>query len=430
LGRDNVAAWAWAQFYGSETVKGPIFGTDPNLNAGAHFQIPSAVPNRNSHWDKSYKSNLGLDLAFLNNRLSVTLDGYYDKNREVFMAITDAPNYPSTVGAVASASNYGSIDNYGIEVSLGWRDKIGKDFKYTVKLSTGYSDNKILKAPWKDLASRELDDIVPNERADRGLWGYQSIGMFRSYQEIAEYFAENKIVTYMGKTQADVHPGMLIYNNIRGSRKADGTYYAINDPADPTGNVIDKNDRVQISKFRSNPYGFTLNLAGEWKSLSFSAQLGANWGSYTMMPNQAITNSSIISTASGYDVMQYTNLPSFWAGNMFVYQDVLDNQGKVVSSKNLDAKYPNLRFSDVNGVASTFWKVSNTNISLRNITLAYSLPKGWVKKVGVESCRLNVTGQNMLSFYNPYPDHFMSPMSSYSTYPTLRKITMGINVSF
>ncbi|MDP4271569.1 MAG: SusC/RagA family TonB-linked outer membrane protein, partial [Bacteroidota bacterium] len=430
LGRDNVKAWAWAQFYGSETVKGPIFGTDPNAIAGPHFQIPSAVPNRDSHWDKSYKSNLGLDLAFLNNRLSVTLDGYYDRNREVFMAITDAPDYPSTVGAVASASNYGSIDNYGIEISLGWRDKIGKDFKYYVKLNTGYTDNKILKAPWKDAGSRELDDIVPNGRADRGLWGYQSIGMFHSYQEIAEYFAANKIVTYMGKTLADVHPGMLIYNNVRGSQKADGTYYAANDPNDPAGNVIDKNDRVQISKFRSNPYGFTLNFGGDWKKLSFSAQLGASWGSYTMMPTQAISNSSIISTASGYDVMQYTNLPSFWAGNMFVYKDVLDNQGRVVSPQNLDGKYPNLRFSDVNSVASTFWKVSNTNVTLRNITLAYTLPKTWVSKVGIESCRLNVTGQNMISFYNPYPDHFMSTMSSYSTYPTLRKITMGINVTF
>ena len=430
LGRDNVAAWAWAQFYGSETVKGPIFGTSPTLNAGTHFQIPNAVPNRDSHWDKSYKSNLGLDLVLLKNRLSVTLDGYYDKYREVFMSITDAPDYPGTVGAVASASNYGSIDNYGIEISLGWRDKIGKDFKYYVKLNTGYTDNKILKAPWKDAASRELDDIMPNQRADRGLWGYQSVGMFHSYQEIAEYFQQNHLVTYMGKTQADVQPGMLIYNNVRGSQKADGTYYAPNDPSDPAGNVIDKNDRVQISKFRSNPYGFTVNLGGDWKNFSFSAQFGASWGSYTMMPTQSISNTSIISTASGYDVMQYTNLPSFWAGNMFVYKDVLDNQGRVVAPKNLDAKYPNLRFAGVNSVASTFWKVSNTVVNLRNVTLAYSLPKKWVNKAGIEACRFNITGQNMLNFYNPYPDHFMSPMSSYSTYPTLRKITMGINVTF
>jgi TonB-linked outer membrane protein, SusC/RagA family len=429
LGRDNIAAWQWAQFYGSETVKGPIFGTDPNVYAGPHFQLPNAVPNRNSKWDQSYKKNLGVDLAFLNNRLTVNLDGYSDLNKNAFMSITNTAGFPSTVGAIASPSNYGTIENYGIEISLGWRDKIGKDFKYYVKLNTGYTDNKIIKAPFVSAATRTFTDYMPNQRADRGIWGYQAIGMFRSYQQIAEYFAANKIVTYMGKTQADIHPGMLIYNNVRGSQKPDGTYYAANDPNDPAGNVIDANDRVQISKFSSNPFGFTINMGGEWKKFSFSAQLGASWGSYQLLPTQAISNSSIISTASGYNVMQYTNLPSFWAGNMYVYKDVLDNQGRVVSPQNLDAKYPNLRFSDVNSVASTFWKVSDTDVTLRNVTLAYSLPKTWMKKVGVESCRLNVTGQNMISFYNPFPDHFMSQMSSYSQYPALRKITLGINVT-
>lgn len=430
LGRDNVAAWEWMQYYNPEVIKGPIFGSNPDQNAGAHFQIPNSVPNRNSHWDKSYKSNLGLDLNFLNSRFSVNLDGYYNRNREVFMAITNAPNYPTTVGALASASNYGSIDDYGIELSLGWRDKIGSDFKYFVKLNTGYSDNKILKAPWKDEGSRELDDIVPDQRADRGLWGYSAIGMFRSYQEIAEYFAENNLKTYLGKTQADIHPGTLIYRNVRGSQKEDGTYYAPGDPNDPAGNVIDKNDKVRISKFRSNPYGLTVNMGGDWKGLSFSAQIGASWGSYGMIPSEAIRTRSLVSTQAGYNVMEYTNLASFWSDNMFVYQDVLDDQGNVVASQNLSAKYPNLRFEGINSEASTFWKISNTNVALRNITLAYSLPKTWINRVGVESCRINITGQNLLSFYNPYPDKFMSPMSSYSKYPTLRKITLGVNVSF
>jgi hypothetical protein len=430
LGRDNVPAWAWLQIYGSEVIKGPIFGSNPDLNAGPHFQIPNAVPNRNSHWDTAYKSSLGLDLNFLRNRLSVTLDGYYDKIRNSFLSITEAPDYPTTIGATASPSNYGAIDNYGVELSLNWRDKIGKDIKYHIKLNTGYTDNKIIEYPWQAVATRALDAVQPNQRADRGLWGYENIGMFRSYQEIAEYFAVNNLVTYMGKTQQDVHPGMLIYNNIRGSQKEDGTYYAPNDPADPASNVVDENDRVQISKYRSNPYGFTINLGGEWKSLSLSAQIGASWGSYTLVPTAAITTKSLVSTSSGYDVMQYTNLPSFWTNDMFVYKDVLDEQNNVVASQNLTATYPNLRFDDVNGVASTFWKISNTNIALRNITLAYTLPKAWVNKAGIESCRFNITGQNMLNFYNPYPDKFTNSMSNYSTYPTLRKITLGVNISF
>jgi hypothetical protein len=64
------------------------------------------------------------------------------------------------------------------------------------------------------------------------------------------------------------------------------------------------------------------------------------------------------------------------------------------------------------------------------MTLAYSLPKMIVKKLSVESFRINITGQNLLSLYNPYPDNFMDPSSTYGSYPTLRTITMGVNVSF
>ena len=430
LGRDNIDPWAWAPSYTSEAVKGPIFGSNIGAQAGAHFQLPNAVPNRSSHWDESYKSNLGLDMNFLKSRLSFTLEGYQNKNKLEFSSISAGSNYPTTVGAPASESNIGESERYGMEASLGWRDKIGKDFKYHLKLNTGYSDDKLINRAWVDPSTRPLDGLVPNERSDRGLWGYECIGMFKTYQEIAEYFAEKNLTTYMRRTIDNVHPGMLIFNDVRGSRKPDGTFYAPNDPNDPQGNVVDADDRVKISDRRNNIYGLTFNFGGEWKGLSLNAQVGASWGSYSMMPSQAISNSSVVSTGSSYDVMQYTNLPSFWSGNMFVYEDVLDAQGRVVAHQNRDALYPNLRFAEVNSVASTFWKVNNANVLLRNVTLAYSLPKTWVSKVGVESCRINITGQNLLDFYNPYPDKFMSQNSSYSVYPTLRKFTMGLNVSF
>jgi hypothetical protein len=58
------------------------------------------------------------------------------------------------------------------------------------------------------------------------------------------------------------------------------------------------------------------------------------------------------------------------------------------------------------------------------------MPKDIVKKIGLSSIRFNVTGQNMLSLYNPYPDNFVDPMDSYGAYPTLRKITLGVNIGF
>ena len=128
--------------------------------------------------------------------------------------------------------------------------------------------------------------------------------------------------------------------------------------------------------------------------------------------------------------MEYTNLPSFWANNMFVYDDVLDADGNVIVAANRDARYPNLRYS-TNYETSTFWKIKSTRVTIPYITIAYSVPKSVVEKAGVSSCRINLTGQNMFSLYNPYPDNFMDPMSgTFGNYPYLRTFTLGVNVSF
>jgi len=428
LGKDNIKAWQWLTTYSVNQDKGALLGTAGYSTAtGSHIGVPDAAVNRDSHWDKSYQSNFGVDMTTLKNRLSLNLDGYYNKNRDVFMTRQGSATYPSTVGTQAAAENYGSIDTYGLELSIGWKDNITKDFKYWVKVNTGYSDNKILVAPWAAIIP--IDQVHPNQRGDVGSWGYECIGMFHNYQEIEEYFAKYQIKSYMNMTKDQVRPGMLIYNNIRGSQKADGTYYGPNDPNDPKAGYVDANDKVLISN-RSNPWGFTVNMGGEWKGFSFSTQIGANWGGYTYLPGDARGISSLVSTASGYNVMEYTNLPSFWANNMFVYQNVLDDKGNVVAEQNLTAKYPNLHYS-INSEQSTFWRVSATTVSIKTLTVAYSLPKNWVKAAGIESCRLNATVQNVLSLYNPYPDSFIDPMSgTYGRYPTLRRINIGVNVSF
>ena len=427
LGKDNVKPWQWITTYNVNQDKGAIFGTGTTTASGSHIGVPDAAVNRLAHWDKSYQSNFGIDFNTLRNRLSMNLDGYYYWNRDVFMTKQGSANYPSTVGTQAAAENYGSIDRYGVELSLGWKDNITKDLKYWIKLNTGYSDNKVLVAPWPALIA--FDDNHPNQRVDVGSWGYESIGMFHNYQEIEEYFDKYQIKSYMNMTKDQVRPGMLIYNNVRGSQKADGTYYGPNDPSDPKAGYVDDNDRVLISN-RSNPWGLTVNMGGDWKGFSFSTQIGANWGGYTYLPGDARGISSLVSTASGYNVMEYTNLPGFWANNMFVYDNVLDNQGNVVAEKNQDAKYPNLRYS-INNVQSTFWRVSATSVSIKTLTVAYSLPKNWMKAANIESCRVNATVQNVLSLYNPYPDSFIDPMSgTYGRYPTLRRITIGVNVSF
>lgn len=116
---------------------------------------------------------------------------------------------------------------------------------------------------------------------------------------------------------------------------------------------------------------------------------------------------------------------------MYSYQDVYDASGNLVVKENRNGYYPNLAYTSVNAVASSFWRVSTARVALNRMTIAYTLPKNWLSPLGVNNCRINITGQNLINFYNPYPDSFMNPMAgSYGSYPNLRKWTIGINLSF
>jgi TonB-linked SusC/RagA family outer membrane protein len=414
MGRDNIRAWLWTQLYERNAAKGAVFGSNGiNSNVGYALVMPKAGTNSDVHWDKTYKTNVGIDARFLQSRLSVDMNFYYDRGRELFATRTGTSDFPPTVGTQATPENYGEIDYWGWEVNVGWRDKIGKDVNYWVKLSTGYSDNKILKTNFQ--AIPEYDDMVYGERADRGVWGLKCLGMFRSYQEIEEYFDRYQITEYLGMQKSEVRPGMLIYEDIQGDNNGDGTY------APKDGKVTLGNDYICLSKRSSNPYGFTVNMGGSWKNLSLQAQLSASWGA------KALIGTDFRQAAGDYE---YENMPSSYR-DMYNYSDIYDASGNITVPRNTEASMPNMRYSSINQAASSFWLVDAKQLTLRNVTLAYQLPKALLKPIGVSSVKLNLTVQNAINFFNPYPDKsWASYGGTYTRYPNLRKITMGVNVSF
>ena len=238
-GRDNTAPWQWMQIYSTESGKGPVFGTTGNINASKPISINkyNSAVNRDVHWDKSYKANFGIDFTTLNSRLAFNVDAYYTWNREMLMNIEQT--VPTTVGTQSAAVNLGEMDNYGIEISATWRDRIGKDFKYKIGINTGYSDNKVLMMDFEE--EYLYRQITKGDRSDIGTWGMQCMGMFRSFQDIEEYFNTYHITDYMGLTKDEVRPGMLIYKDVRGAQQPDGTYAA------PDGIVDKDNDQVHLS---------------------------------------------------------------------------------------------------------------------------------------------------------------------------------------
>ena len=420
-GRDNLAPWQWMQVYAQDANKGIVLGTGVGNDSSNRITINknNSAVNPDVHWDKSYKFNFGVDAHFLKQRLAVTFEAYREWNREMLMNIIQS--IPSTVGTQTASTNLGEMDSWGYELSLSWRDKIGKDFKYNIGINTGYSDNKVLLMDWED--EYIYRQLTRGSRTDNGLWGMQCIGMFRDFEDIEEYFdtymkkEDGTYGTYMGLSKDDVRPGMLIYKDVRGAYNAETGEYE-----GPDGIVDNEDDQVELGH-RNNPYGFTINAGATWKDLSINFQIGASWGGYSTVPGQALKPEGNL---------EYCNMPSFWnPDNMYVYQDIYDGSGNLIMSANQAAQYPNLAYSSVNGVTSSFWRVSAARVQLNRLTLAYTIPSMWVKKIGIQSARVNITGQNLINFYNPYPDNFINPMAgSYGNYPTLRKWTIGVNLTF
>ncbi|MBR1547359.1 MAG: TonB-dependent receptor [Prevotella sp.] len=415
MGRDNVDAWRWLQLYAYNPSRGSIFGTDVTKESARAFQLPEkSGTNRDLHWDKNIKMNFGIDLRMLDSRLSLSLDGYYDKGREMF-AVPNANYMPSTVGTYPAPENYSEMDMWGMEAIVGWRQRINKDMYVSARLGFSYDDNKVKKYYWD--VDPKLNSIVYGERSDRGLWGLSCLGMFRTYQEIEEYFQKYKITSYLGLTQDQVHPGMLIYEDVRGPKDDDGNWTG------PDGKISTDDDIVRISKRQDNPYKSNLNLNFVWKSFSLNATFQAEWGAYRMMPNMY---------QEDFGKMETTNVSAMW-NDMFIYEDVLDAEGRVIAYANPDGRWPNLGLnkSSVNTQRSTFWKMSAAEIALRNISVAYTLPKNIVKTIGLNAVRFNVTVQNALSLYNACPGGYWDNFAgTYGSYPVTRKVTFGMNVTF
>ena len=415
MGRDNVEAWRWLQLYAYNPNRGSIFGTDYSKESNRAFQLPEkSGTNYDLHWDKNVKTNIGLDLRMLDSRLSVSLDAYYDFGREMF-ALPNANYMPGTAGTYPAPENYSEMDMWGAEAIIGWRQRINKDMYVSARLGVSYDDNKVKKYYWD--VNPKLNSIVYGERSDRGLWGLSCMGMFRSYQEIEEYFEKYKITDYLGLSQSQVHPGMLIYEDVRGPKDDNGNWTG------PDGKIDTDDDIVRISNRQDNPYKTNLNLNFVWKSFSMNATFQAEWGAYTMMP--AMYRES-------FGSMETTNVSAMW-NDMFIYEDVLDAQGRVIAEANRDGRWPNFGYtkSSVNSQASTFWRMSAAEILLRNISIAYTVPKELVRKVSLNAVRFNITVQNALSLYNACPGGYWNNFAgSYGSYPVTRKITFGLNVTF
>ncbi len=395
LGKDDTKAWLWRQRYTFQGSKGAVFGGNSNVSTGIKME---ASPNPDAHWSNEFKNNLGLDARFLQNRLSLTLDGFYNKGTDLLMERTAA--VPIPVGGSIAAENWGKVDFFGYEVGIGWNDNIGKDFSYGIDARFSWYDNKFKQGNFAATDAFYPWNKQINQSGDNGMWGYDYLGMFKNQGDIDNYVKQYGITSLFGKAPDELRPGMLYYRDVRGALQADGTF------AGPDG-IIDTNDQIKLAKKAENHYGFGFTLKANWKGIGFDCVIAGSFGGWAEIDARDQLDNAISKN--------YQSLPVIWGD---IYDPVINPGGKM----------PNPNWSDISlAPVSNFWRVSAFRMGIRNMNLSYTLPKRVVQAMKITNARFALTALNPLQFFNPYS--YRAPEGAYDTFPNLRTISLGVNLT-
>lgn len=415
-GNDNIGPWRWMKLYDVGADKGFQFGSNGGTFGGS--VTPRVEPNRNVGWDTTLKNNLGLDVALLKNRLSLTADFYYDKSKEMLTTMAGVVGVPISVGGGFAEENYAAVDSWGAEFSLGWKDKINQNFTYNVGVNFGVSDNEVKKYPEPALMHPSNNLTQAGQSTFFPQWGFKTWkgtstgdGILRTDEDVANYWsylteratAAGGAPNYMGiSSVASMRRGMLAYEDAGGQfNDKDGTQ------AGPNGQIQKNEDYVKLVN-KNRTYGFTTNLGGRYKSFFFKTQIATSWGGYRAI--------DVVKQGTG-------STHNMWARETFWNDMYADD--------NVDGKYPNLANQEYLAVPSDFWQLDTFRCTVRNLTLGFDMPKELLDKIKISKWSVGVTGNNLWDLYNPYPDHYRNMYDSSSeNYPTLRTWAVTLNITF
>ncbi|MGF7232507.1 SusC/RagA family TonB-linked outer membrane protein [Arachidicoccus sp.] len=421
-GNSNINPWHWLQVYTAAADKGFGFGS----NGGNYVTgfTPGVTPNRNVKWDRTLQRNFGLDMSFLDSRLSVSFDQYFNSGRNLLQVMSGAINTPISVGGAFAEQNYTNLNSWGSELSINWRDHVG-NFTYSVGINSGTSNYKTVKyfdLPFDYPSITTTEMAVGNGRYSP-VWGFKTWkqtsghdGILRTDADIDNYWnyltqnAANSGVAgaapnFLGITsESGLKKGMLVYNDVAGALNADGKTIA-----GPDGTIQQDEDYVKLKK-SNRTYGFTSNINLGWKGISLITQISVGWGGARRLDYIKQGTSSSNAT---------------WSQPIYL-TDMYD------SATNPNGKYPNIAYYDAfGGTNSDFFMLPTFSAVIRSLSIGYTLPATFVKKAGIQSVRVYLSGNNLWYLNNPYPDKYRNMYDAPNVaYPTLRTWALGLNIGF
>jgi len=364
LGNDGINQFLYEQAYVGDQILYNYGGTG-RVQGWANFK----VPNEKIKWEEVHQADFGLDLGFLNNRLSFVYDFYNRQTKDMLywrvVPLASGIGYYTDINTTMPI-NIGQVENIGHEFTLTWTDRKG-DFRYTIGGNASFNKNKVVQLGEEGAAPLNYGLNRTENGSAMGLfYGYKAIGIFQSQAQVSEYNARAiaKGKSFYWKENTGV--GDLIFD-------------------DGGQGYVDEKSQTYIG----NPWPkmtLGLNLKFEYKGFDLN------------MLFQGATGFEIYN-----DVKRYTQT---FTSDGNTTKDIFQNS--FMGDNGLTDKPRSGMFNDANqwvgdpsenySTTSSFFVEKGDYLKLKNLVVGYSLPKNISRKASIESVRIYFSAQNLVTW--------------------------------
>ncbi|MFN4312715.1 MAG: SusC/RagA family TonB-linked outer membrane protein [Chitinophagaceae bacterium] len=381
----------------------------------------SSLANANLVWETTTARNLGLDVSFLRNRLSLSVDVYKNTTEDLLVNVP----VPTSSGYTQQIQNVGSTTNKGVEIQINGTPVAKRDFTWRANFNISFNKNNIesigqyqdfflFSSGWGG-SNQPSDYLVKPGNPVGTIWGLVTDG----YYSIDDFDYNNG--TYTLKAGVPNNSGIIAQAPQPGTLK----FRDLNDDG-----VVDDKDRTRIGNTQPKFFG-GLNQQFSYKNFDLSVFVNFQFGN-------DVYNANKLEFTSGYTVN--SNLLSMMNDRW----RTVDDQGQVVTDPAALAKLnENAKLWAPLRSASSFyahsWAIEDGSfLRINNITLGYTVPAKLLKKINVSNFRVYATVNNLAIFtrYSGYDPEVntrrstpLTPGVDYSAYPRSRAFIVGLNLS-
>lgn len=385
LGNQNVGNYQYqTTFFTFQNAYG--FNNESVGGTGFNYANP------NIQWERAATFNIGADLDFMDGALTLSLD-YFNK---VTSDILVPPAVPGVFGTSLPDFNSGKVGNKGWEVTTTYRHR-GRLFNHSFTFNLGDSKNEVLDFQGNERLTglEELQVLLKEGYPFNSYVGLKRDGYFQNLEEVE---------TGPKPEGLNVQPGDNRYVDVDGN-----------------GIINDDDKYVFGNPFPRMTFGLTYNVKVKGFDLNVFAQ---GVGRRTMM----IRGEIVEPFHFNYGMTMYTHQLDYW------------------TPQNPDARYPILAENGSQSNTNNFRRGSDmylfdgAYLRLKNIQLGYTLPQTLAERIGMESCRAYVSGQNLFTlskvdFVDPELSEFDNSMrsggaNSARAYPTMVYYGFGLDITF